>query len=843
MHINKYALKSCDLSKDLCLYCCAEVLKICDHLLKDLKLTENNVLNLSDHILDHVVELLKLTGNCAVDGSYKICNSALKVSECLCKLLIAEHACLNHLDDLAKKLGDLVECCSDALDEHIVDLGVLKKSLDVNCNEIPNEVTVDCVPLSECGKDYVCVIKNEAYDLLAVVLCDVAENVCYVLAVLCEEVYDLVAVVDEELNNGLGIVVEPIVKCLCCLVAVECNRGNKLFYESIECLGCCLDKVEVVLNNVVDLLDHKCLKLSYEVVYLCNDCRVDLLETCNKLCGVVICDDLKSDYKIVKRLKVKKENLAKIHKCRVGLCIELICNLNKCDKCVDVHHNDSKVCVDKTDKSSVLLVKVLCIKLLLELVYVELELVECIDELLNVTVCLELCVCILVCLVVVLGNNVNNILDSFLLSGVITLVSLDHCCGKSVMTLLRRMSADTVTNYTTCKECKETGKLAVCYSITKNLGHNKKYATGGKSIYIRRIKRSENLNCNIFLSGDAKYIIESRFVNTGSRADSIYCVLCDNVQCIGITHKHSYNFICINSYVNINGHTHRCEHLLCLTFERGLDHRCEELAHLRDHSYLYILCKGKHNRLEGIALHNRRKVENRLYSNRLILASDDCLLKRKIHSDRGCLLGICSRISKLLHIGHSLIRLDLVKSDMNNGSTKKTPNHSGLVRLAYDRVNETITNDIIKTICISIYDTINRCSLCVIELSVLVGLVLSCLHNGRKTCNVCIVRNDNSLKKIAERNTLNVLGNVAEGVHKRNENDLNVRVSKKYRLKSSRIVKSHAHTDEYYSVSHFLESRILVKRTNLLLNCYIELSLVIKDLCLKLGRALANSIL
>ena len=173
---------------------------------------------------------------------------------------------------------------------------------------------------------------------------------------------------------------------------------------------------------------------------------MDLLETCNKLCGVVICDDLKSDREIVKRLKVKKENLAKIHKCCVGLCIELICNLNKCDKCVDVHHNDGKVCVDKTDKSSVLLVKVLCIKLLLELVYVDLELVECIDELLNVTVCLELCVCILVCLVVVLGDQVNDIFNGLLQGSVLVLIRVLNCRKYRIVTFLRGVTADTGTD-------------------------------------------------------------------------------------------------------------------------------------------------------------------------------------------------------------------------------------------------------------------------------------------------------------------------------------------------------------------------------------------------------------
>ena len=470
-------LKSCKLCKKLILYSSADALKRANHLLKKLDLTVNGALDLLDHTIYYALKLFKLLSNGAVDASCNLGNGALKLLECLCEILESNLAGLYELYNLIKKLNCLVICRGKLLKKLVVDIGVLKESLNVNRNEIPNKVTVDCVPLSECGKDYVCIIKNEAYDLLAVVLCDEAKNCEYRHTVYCKEVNDLVTVCNEELNNGLGIVVEPVVKCLCSLVAVVSSRSNELLYKSLVYFGCFLDKIEIEFNNVFDLGNYKCLKLICKDLYLTKNKCVDLLETCNKLCSVIVCDDLKSDYKVVKRLNVKKENLVKLHSLLIGLFVKLICNLDKCDKTIDVHQYSVKLSIDKADESSVLFVKVLCIELFLECNYLILKLVECIDDLYNITVCVELCVCILVCLIVVLGNQINNIFNSLLQRSVLVLVRILNCRKYRIVTFLRGVTADTGTDYNACVHAKNTGGGRICKNcIAESLRKSKEVA-------------------------------------------------------------------------------------------------------------------------------------------------------------------------------------------------------------------------------------------------------------------------------------------------------------------------------------------------------------------------------
>ena len=195
-------------------------------------------------------------------------------------LNIIVYAILNHGKKVTKKSEDLVKRSVDSLGRGEVKVKakvvVLNDSVEVNNDEIPNEIAVNSEPTYNCRKDNVSVIKNEVKDILAVVHTYVTDNTKDNFVIFNDEVSDIIAVNIEELDNLLGVIDEPVVSKLSCLVAVvsDCcyNSVNELLvyngshlnnavvnvvYEGLdegsELLSCYLSCLDSGLNNNLKL--------------------------------------------------------------------------------------------------------------------------------------------------------------------------------------------------------------------------------------------------------------------------------------------------------------------------------------------------------------------------------------------------------------------------------------------------------------------------------------------------------------------------------------------------------------------------------------------------------------
>ena len=299
-------LDSCYLCKELCLCFYTNLLDRCDHLLKNLNLFKKCFSCLSVHIIYNTLKPFKLCRQSSINKSLKLSNSALEILKCLSYLIITDLIVGYLIYNLIKKLNSLVECRGELANDHIVNTVILNNRLDINCDNIPNKISVDIVPFNESRNDYVSVVNYKLYCFITVLCAGISDNCDHIRSVFGEEINNFIVIRSQELNYCFRVVNKPVIAVNGSLVTLELDQGNDVLYKIIINLGSRLNQIKIELNDVVVLLDRNLLKLLCENLCLYKKISVNLLKTCNQLSSMIVCNDIKCYCEILKRLNVKK---------------------------------------------------------------------------------------------------------------------------------------------------------------------------------------------------------------------------------------------------------------------------------------------------------------------------------------------------------------------------------------------------------------------------------------------------------------------------------------------------------------------------------------------------------
>ena len=786
------------------------------------------------------------------------------------------------------QLEYVAESCENAFGRE--NVGVNTKSVKVNLNHSPCSVAVGIEPANDSGKDNVCVVNNVAEDVFAVVHADEGENCEDGLVVVYDEVEHFIGVFCKESDNNVGVFVEPVVepsvylgKCREeCLYKVVVRYGE-IFLNVLYCnAGHFENRVSSIVNSV-------------------NNSAIDYSDLGIEVCAGVNRCDLKES---VERFNVAEELFTESNNESVGLCVESVSVVDQIAECFNRSLSLCKCYCNlkrelfASDVFCVCLNPSLCVSDSCES-GVEVSVCFCDVAFLNGKLVRES-----VSFVVVFNKNVDEVLEGFLLCGVVALVCSDNCVSKSLVALCGGMRTETVTNDATAEETEQTCKLAFSKDIAEKLGSCKR-SSRDRCRLIQRLCR-----CNNSLNNKSKglysrhnlcvtrSILVGMNTHNGRYIGSLFFCYQNAQNCItdsvtgnnvrnavfGKTHYLFYKRVVLGIRVGIeqqlynlvNGDSIRQSRQLLSSLKQKKRSYSLNINHRKDVALLKSLLVRTHDAVKHrcCITHHRSKAENHLQRRSLVSAKNYCIFKSEVkcNSSRLCFM-LCSPC-KLFYVGLSKIVKDISHGRIaanNAGLGKDTPNHALFVVIAYNGLYESIadggikiTNSafnsevchiftcisltiavivyVVKITAVSVNHTFYEISFSVVELCVLVHAVADELHVGGKSCDECVHRGNESFHQRADRNAFYITL-FSKGIHEGNHHDLCIGIQLENCFNRACVVQYERETDVNRNLCKLHQHLVGFNLgTNNALGGFEKGSLQLKNLCLHFGLKLMNCV-
>ena len=280
--------------------------------------------------------------------------------------------------------------------------------------------------------------------------------------------------------------------CNFCLnVSLDCsNCGIQLSLDASNfCLNGSLCLINCSLQLSIELCDL-CLSLCLELSDLCLGSSLgdsDLLlnlshERCDIRISIFTGINDRNHKEICDISGVGCQRAEQVENVLVALCIQLVSVVNQCTYCI---YGVMSVCNSSLNLSHKCLAScelAIGIQPCFSIVDVLISKVKISVQLSNQTLFLCLVVCVSVSFVIVLKEEITEhekVLDGFFLCSIFILIRRNQSICKSIVSGCGRMRAESVTDYATAEQTKQTLELTLCHNGAESIGGNKESCQQG----------------------------------------------------------------------------------------------------------------------------------------------------------------------------------------------------------------------------------------------------------------------------------------------------------------------------------------------------------------------------